>query len=182
MQITYDTRTQNTQTYFTIIKSDINCSSEIDGKWLNRFHYTSTHQQNSVPRTILYCHLVDSLETNRSHNTFRTNFHITHVQRAEPQVRWSVITSSRWRPKSNPAAGHVGFVVDKVAVGQVFLQTLHISTINYKSTNVPHSSFIVHHMGMGKGPKRLQFNRNTFSPTKREIKKNSKTLLKKQNK
>jgi hypothetical protein len=38
-------------------------------------------------------------------------------------------------------------------------------------------------MEMGKEPKRLQFNRNTFSPTKREIKKKlSKTLLTKQKK
>jgi hypothetical protein len=78
MQITYDIRTQNTPTYFRIIKSDTNCSFEIDGKWLNRFHYTSTHQQNSVPRTILYCYLVDGLETNRSHNIFWTSHKLSH--------------------------------------------------------------------------------------------------------
>jgi hypothetical protein len=43
----------------------------------------------------------------------------------------------------------VGSVVDKVAVGQVFLQTLHISTINYKSTNFPHSSSIIWRWAQG---------------------------------
>jgi hypothetical protein len=41
---------------------------------------------------------------------------------AMPQFRWLVISLSLWRPRFNPMLVHVGFLVDKVALGHVFLE------------------------------------------------------------
>jgi hypothetical protein len=45
-------------------------------------------------------------------------------------LRWSVTGLSQQRPSFMPGSVRVGFVVDKVALGQVFLQVLQFSPIN----------------------------------------------------
>jgi hypothetical protein len=35
----------------------------------------------------------------------------------------------------NPRQAHVGFVVDKLALGQVFLRVLRLSSVSYHTTN-----------------------------------------------
>jgi hypothetical protein len=42
------------------------------------------------------------------------------LKQAMPQLRQLVAGFSPWRPGFKPGSGHVGFVVDKVALGQVF--------------------------------------------------------------
>jgi hypothetical protein len=43
---------------------------------------------------------------------------------AVPWLRWLVTGLSQQRPRFVPMSVHVGFVVDKVALAQVFLQVL----------------------------------------------------------
>jgi hypothetical protein len=49
------------------------------------------------------------------------------------------------KPGVNPKAVHVRFVVEKLALEQVFLQELRLSLANH-STNPPYSSIIVHNI------------------------------------
>jgi hypothetical protein len=37
-----------------------------------------------------------------------------------PRLRWSVTSFPQWQLGFKPRSGHVGFVADKVALGQVF--------------------------------------------------------------
>jgi hypothetical protein len=46
------------------------------------------------------------------------------------QHRWSVTCVSPWRPGFAPRSVHVGFVVNKVAMGKEKFQDLHISSVN----------------------------------------------------
>jgi hypothetical protein len=47
-----------------------------------------------------------------------------------------------------PKSVHVGFVVDRVALGQVFLRVLLAFPYQYHSTAAPHS--LINHLGGGK--------------------------------
>jgi hypothetical protein len=44
-----------------------------------------------------------------------------------PWLRWLVTSLSLWRPRFMPESVHVVFVVDKFAMGQVFVEVLQIS-------------------------------------------------------
>jgi hypothetical protein len=52
-------------------------------------------------------------------------------EQAVPWLRRLVAGLSPRRPGFDPGSVHVGFVVDKVALGQVFLQVLRFSPINF---------------------------------------------------
>jgi hypothetical protein len=41
----------------------------------------------------------------------------TKQQKAAPQLRWLVAVFPPWWPGFEPTSGHVGFVVDKLALG-----------------------------------------------------------------
>jgi hypothetical protein len=56
---------------------------------------------------------------------------------AVPWHRYLVAGFSLWRPGFAPRAVHVGFVVDKMALQQVFLQVLQFSH-QYHSTAAPY--------------------------------------------
>jgi hypothetical protein len=45
-------------------------------------------------------------------------------------LRWLVVSLSLWRPRFISVSVHVGFVVDEVALGQVFLQVLQFSPVS----------------------------------------------------
>jgi hypothetical protein len=46
--------------------------------------------------------------------------HKNHAMKAMPQFRQLVASFPLWQPKFNPKLGHVGFVVNKVPLRQVF--------------------------------------------------------------
>jgi hypothetical protein len=48
-----------------------------------------------------------------------------------PWLRWLVAGLSPRRPGFDPGSVHVGFVVDKVALGQVFPRVLRFSPVNF---------------------------------------------------
>jgi hypothetical protein len=48
-----------------------------------------------------------------------------------PWLRRSVAGLSPWRPGFDPGSVHVGIVVDKVALGQVFPRVLRFSPVNF---------------------------------------------------
>jgi hypothetical protein len=52
------------------------------------------------------------------------------VEMAVPWLRSLVAGFSSRRPRFEPGSIHVGFVVDKVALGQVFLRVIRFSTFN----------------------------------------------------
>jgi hypothetical protein len=54
-----------------------------------------------------------------------------------PWLRRLVAGLSLWRPVFEPRSVHVGFVVDKVALGQVFSRELRFSPVNFYSTGAP---------------------------------------------
>jgi hypothetical protein len=56
---------------------------------------------------------------------------ITHNGLAVPWLRWLVTGLSPQRPGFNPGSVHVEFVVDKVALGQVFLRVLRFSPVSF---------------------------------------------------
>jgi hypothetical protein len=45
---------------------------------------------------------------------------------AVPQLRRSVAGFPQWRPGFEPRSGHVGFMIDKIALGQVFSEVLRL--------------------------------------------------------
>jgi hypothetical protein len=53
------------------------------------------------------------------------------VERAVPWLRRLVTVLSRRRPGFDPESVHVGFVVDNVALGQVFPRVLRFSPVNF---------------------------------------------------
>jgi hypothetical protein len=53
------------------------------------------------------------------------------LHRAVPWLRLLVAGLSPRRPGFNPGSVHVGFVVDKVAQGQVFPRVLRFSLVNF---------------------------------------------------
>jgi hypothetical protein len=59
--------------------------------------------------------------------------------RAVPWLRRLVIDLSPRRPVFEPGSMHVGFVVDKVALGQVFLRVLRFFPCQYHSTVFLHT-------------------------------------------
>jgi len=59
--------------------------------------------------------------------------------RAVPWLRRLVAGLSPRRPGFAPGSVHVGFVVDKVALGQVFLRVLRFSPVNIHSTVALHT-------------------------------------------
>jgi hypothetical protein len=61
---------------------------------------------------------------------------------AVPWLRQLVNSFLVWRPGFNPRPVHVGFVVDKVAMRQVFSPLLPIFPCHYYSTNAPQSFLI----------------------------------------
>jgi hypothetical protein len=52
------------------------------------------------------------------------------VSKAVPWLRWLVAGLSLRRPGLAPGSIHVGFVVGKVALGQVFLRVLRFSPVS----------------------------------------------------
>ena len=50
---------------------------------------------------------------------------------AVPWLRWLVAGLSQRRPGFDPESVHVGFVVDKVALGQVSLRVLRFSPVSF---------------------------------------------------
>jgi hypothetical protein len=50
---------------------------------------------------------------------------------------------SRWLPGFEPGSGHVGFVVSKVALGQVFSEYF-----GFPSQSSFHQSTIIYHLGL----------------------------------
>jgi len=56
-----------------------------------------------------------------------------------PLIRQWVVSLSAGRPRFNPRLVHMGTVVDKVAVGQGFLQILPSSPLSSHATNAPYS-------------------------------------------
>jgi hypothetical protein len=68
---------------------------------------------------------------NKSHNTcVDVLVEIQRYGRAVPWLRSLVTGLSPRRPRFAPGSIHVGFVVDKVALGQVFLQVLQFSPVS----------------------------------------------------
>jgi len=56
----------------------------------------------------------------------------------------------------------MGFVVDKVALGQVFLQVLRFSPV---SIIPPWLSILIYHLGMNKGPLVAAVQRHSLTPS-----------------
>jgi hypothetical protein len=54
---------------------------------------------------------------------------------------------SRWLPGLDHGSGQVGFVVDKVALGQVFSEYFAVSPANFHSTNCS-SIALTYHLGL----------------------------------
>jgi hypothetical protein len=52
-----------------------------------------------------------------------------------------------WRPKFKPGSSHVRYVVDKVALGQVFSPSTSVSPANLHSTNFS-TITITYHLGL----------------------------------
>jgi hypothetical protein len=50
---------------------------------------------------------------------------------AVPWLRRLAAGLPPWRPRFDPGSVHVGFVVDKVALGQVFPRVLRFSPVNF---------------------------------------------------
>jgi hypothetical protein len=61
-------------------------------------------------------------------------------------LRWLVAGFPLWLFRFEPRSGHVGFVVDKVALGQVFSKYL-VSPVNHHSTNCS-TMTIIYHLGL----------------------------------
>jgi hypothetical protein len=59
------------------------------------------------------------------------------VKSAVPWLRQLVTGLSLWRPRFNPGSVHVGFVVDKVALGQVFPPSTSVFLCEFHSTGAP---------------------------------------------
>jgi hypothetical protein len=55
-------------------------------------------------------------------------------------LRQLVTSLSLWRPRVDHKPIHMGLVVDKVAVGQVFLQVLQFSLISIIPPMLPHQT------------------------------------------
>jgi len=64
------------------------------------------------------------------------------------QLRQLVAGVALHMPSFNLTSAHVGFVVDKVAVGQEFLQTLCLYTCWFHLVNVPHLSLVLYNLGI----------------------------------
>jgi hypothetical protein len=58
---------------------------------------------------------------------------------AAPWLRWLVADQSPRSPGFAPDSTHMGFVVDKVALGQIFLRVLRVFSCQYHSTVVIHT-------------------------------------------
>jgi hypothetical protein len=76
---------------------------------------------------------------------------ITHYQLekqgcATAQVLFAIF--SPHRPGFVPKAVHMGYVVDKVALGQAFLRVFRFFSCQYHSTTVSYS--LMYHLGNGK--------------------------------
>jgi hypothetical protein len=67
---------------------------------------------------------------------------ILTVSYAVPQLRRLVVASPPRRSGLEPGSGHVGFVMDKVALGQVFSEYF-VSPANLHSIDCSKSSFII---------------------------------------
>ena len=65
--------------------------------------------------------------------------------------------------RGSPASVQAGFVVDRLALGQVSLRVLRFCCVNYHSTDTPHS--LTCHVGdENEGQSRPQFHRDKFQP------------------
>jgi hypothetical protein len=64
------------------------------------------------------------------------------VYLAMPLVRQLVTNFLPWRPGFSSRVAHVGLVVDRVALGQVFVQALQLSPANFRSASDPYPFLI----------------------------------------
>jgi hypothetical protein len=82
----------------------------------------------------LWQHFVYGMRKTKHVEHFRSwviSVSVTNIWgRAVPWLRSLVAGLSPWRLGFTPGSIHVGFVVDKVALGQVFLQVLQFSPVN----------------------------------------------------
>jgi hypothetical protein len=66
-----------------------------------------------------------------------------HINKAVPWLRQLVAGLSPWRPRFAPGSVHVGFVVDKMAFGQVFSPSSSVFPINIIT---PWPSMLMYHL------------------------------------
>jgi hypothetical protein len=62
-----------------------------------------------------------------------------HINKAAPWLRQLVAGLSPWRPRFAPGSVHVGFVVDKMAFGQVFSPSSSVFPYQYHYTMALHA-------------------------------------------
>lgn len=91
---------------------------------------------------------IEQAKTYSKHNTYCCSLNISIMisTLAVPSLRWLVASLSQWRPGFNPSQVHVGFVVEKVALGQVFLQALQFSPVSINPSVLHAYSLICHQL------------------------------------
>jgi hypothetical protein len=90
--------------------------------------YTKRAQNNKkllLKNTESHHLILGAVEKNRAEgrNIVYIDFYVHsnyNSTKAMPQLKWLVAGFPPRRPEFKPGSGHVGFVVDKVALGQVF--------------------------------------------------------------
>lgn len=87
----------------------------------------STHKSENVHLLYLHSYLA---------------FKITEPRDATPQLRWLVASFSTQRPGFSSRVAHVGFVVNKVPLVQVFLQAPQFSLVYHHFTNASYPFII----------------------------------------